>query len=147
MRNQRCLMITVMKRCSFINKQFEYACSESVANEKIQKAIESGMTQKEMSFISEIPEKKVPNYFFRSNGDLTFSDVTDIWSESEDSFSHGCAYVDLDNDGDLDVVVNNVNDEAYILENTQRIAIIHYPFHLKEIRVTNMVLERRLKLL
>ena len=36
MRNQRCLMITVMKRCSFINKQFEYACSESVANENVQ---------------------------------------------------------------------------------------------------------------
>ncbi|PRX56498.1 VCBS repeat protein [Flagellimonas meridianipacifica] len=91
-----------------------------IANEKIQKAIESGMTQKEMSFIGELPEKKVPNYFFKNNGDLTFSDVTNTWSESEDSFSHGCAYVDLDNDGDLDVVVNNVNEEAYILENTQK---------------------------
>ncbi|WP_422857838.1 VCBS repeat-containing protein [Flagellimonas sp. S174] len=91
-----------------------------IANEKIQKAIESGMTQKEMSFISEIPEKKVPNYFFKNNGDLTFSNVTNTWSKSEDSFSHGSAYVDLDNDGDLDIVVNNVNEEAFILENTQK---------------------------
>ncbi|MEM9075841.1 MAG: VCBS repeat-containing protein [Bacteroidota bacterium] len=90
-----------------------------IANEKIQKAIESGMTQKEMEFIAELPEKKVPNYFFRNNGDLTFGDVTQSWSESEDSFSHGSVHVDLDNDGDLDIVVNNVDEEAYILENTQ----------------------------
>ncbi|MEM9361660.1 MAG: VCBS repeat-containing protein [Bacteroidota bacterium] len=91
-----------------------------IANEKIQKAIESGMTQKELEFINELPEKKVPNYFFRNNGDLTFRNVTNTWTKIENSFSHGCAYVDLDNDGDLDIVVNNVDEEAYILENTQK---------------------------
>lgn len=89
-----------------------------IANDKIQKQIEEGMSEKEMAFIKELPEKKVPNYFFRNKGDLTFQDVTDSWSIKENSYSNGCAYADLDNDGDLDLVVNNVNDEAYILENT-----------------------------
>ncbi|MBS9463994.1 VCBS repeat-containing protein [Flagellimonas sp. 389] len=89
-----------------------------IANDKIQKKIEEGMSEKEMAFINELPEKKVPNYFFSNNGDLTFKDVTDAWFKKEASFSNGCVYADLDNDGDLDLVINNVNDEASILENT-----------------------------
>lgn len=90
-----------------------------IANEKIQKAIDAGMSQKEMAFIEELPEKEVPNYFFKNNGDLTFSDTTDSWLRRENSFSHGCIYADLDNDGDLDLVVNNVDKEAFLLENKQ----------------------------
>ncbi|MEM9647353.1 MAG: VCBS repeat-containing protein [Bacteroidota bacterium] len=89
-----------------------------IANDKIQRQLETGMTEKEMSFITEIPEKKVPNYFYKNNGDLTFSDITQSWLTKEDSFSNGCTYADLDNDGDLDLVVNNVDQLAYILENT-----------------------------
>ncbi|WP_396591510.1 VCBS repeat-containing protein [Allomuricauda sp. R78024] len=89
-----------------------------IANDKIQKQIEEGMSEKEMAFINELPEKKVANYFFKNNGNLTFKNVTDSWSNKENSFSNGCVYADLDNDGDLDLVVNNVNDEAFILENT-----------------------------
>lgn len=89
-----------------------------IANDNIQKRISQGMTQEDMSFIKEMPEKKVPNYFFKNNGDLTFTDITTTWFHKEDSFSNGCVYADLDNDGDLDLVVNNVDDVAYILENT-----------------------------
>lgn len=89
-----------------------------IANDKIQRQIEDGMTEEEMAFINELPKKKVPNYFFKNNGDLSFTNVTDSWSTSENSFSNGCIYADLDNDGDLDVVVNNVDEEAHILENT-----------------------------
>ncbi|CAN0602234.1 unnamed protein product, partial [Ectocarpus sp. 12 AP-2014] len=66
-----------------------------IANEKIQKQIEEGMSEKEMAFINELPEKKVSNYFFRNNTDLTFENITDSWSNQEDSFSNGCVYVDL----------------------------------------------------
>ncbi|MEL6918280.1 MAG: VCBS repeat-containing protein, partial [Bacteroidota bacterium] len=89
-----------------------------IANDNIQKRIDQGMNSEEMAFIDEIPEKKVPNYFFRNNGDLTFSDTTSDWYQKENSFSNGSVYADLDNDGDLDLIVNNVNDEAYVLENT-----------------------------
>ena len=89
-----------------------------IANENIQKRISMGMSAEDMAFIDELPVKKVPNYFFRNNGDLSFEDVTDLWFEREDSFSNGCVYADLDLDGDLDIVVNNIDDEAYVLENT-----------------------------
>ncbi len=89
-----------------------------IANENIQKRISMGMSAEDMEFIDELPVKKVPNYFFRNSGDLSFEDVTDLWFEREDSFSNGCIYADLDLDGDLDVVVNNIDAEAHILENT-----------------------------
>ena len=91
-----------------------------IANDNIQKRISQGMTQEDMAFINEIPEKKVPNYFFKNNGDLTFTDVTSSWFHKEDSFSNGCVYADLDNDGDLDLIVNNVDHLAYVLENTSK---------------------------
>ncbi|RNC92588.1 MAG: hypothetical protein ED555_05790 [Allomuricauda sp.] len=89
-----------------------------IANEDIQKRIDAGMQQTDMPLVNEIPEKKVTNYIYRNNGDLTFSDKTDTWFNSKPSFSNGSAYADLDNDGDLDIVVNNIDEEAYIFENT-----------------------------
>ena len=64
-----------------------------------------------------IPQVKVPNFLFRNNGDLTFADVTQQWGLKIPSFSHGAAYGDLDNDGDLDLVTNNMNDPAFLFEN------------------------------
>ncbi len=89
-----------------------------ISNEEIQKNIETGLSDKDMDLIDRLPSKKVPNYFYKNNGGVTFSDVTDSWSNKRESFSNGCTYADLDNDGDLDLVVNNVNDPAFILENT-----------------------------
>lgn len=65
-----------------------------------------------------IPVIKIPNYAFRNNGDLTFSDVTRQWGLDAPSFSNGAAFVDFDNDGDLDYVINNINAEASVYENT-----------------------------
>ena len=89
-----------------------------IANENIQKRIEAGMTKEDLAFIEEMPKKKVPNYFFKNQGDLTFKNVSDEWSDQQASYSNGSIYADLDNDGDLDIVVNNVDQEAYVLENT-----------------------------
>ncbi len=88
-----------------------------IANDNIQKRIAKGMTEKEMAFINEIPEKKVANYFFKNENGLSFADVTEEWHSKEASFSNGCVYADLDNDGDLDIVVNNVDEEAFLLRN------------------------------
>jgi enediyne biosynthesis protein E4 len=69
-------------------------------------------------FLDSIPVVKVPNYAFKNNGDLTFTDATQSWGMFEPSFSNGAAVADLDNDGDLDYVVNNINSEIFLYENT-----------------------------
>lgn len=68
--------------------------------------------------IDEIPQIKIPNYAYRNEGNLHFEKVTKTWGMEEPSFSNGAVYVDLDNDGDLDYVINNINDEATLYENT-----------------------------
>lgn len=88
-----------------------------IANEKIQKKISQGMSKEDMKFIKELPEKKIPNYIFKNTGNLTFTNVSQRWMDQEDTFSNGSAYADFDNDGDLDLVVNNVNSEASIYQN------------------------------
>ena len=64
-----------------------------------------------------MPSKPLPNYIFRNNGDLTFTRYNKQWNINEPSFSNGVAYADLDNDGDLDLIVNNIDHEAFIYKN------------------------------
>lgn len=70
--------------------------------------------------LSQIPEVKIKNYAYRNKSDLTFEDVTEQWGLGKPSFSNGAAYVDLDNDGDLEVVINNINSEASLYKNNSR---------------------------
>ena len=73
-----------------------------------------------------MPSKAVINSVFRNNGDFTFSDKRLGWGLNQPSFSNGSAYGDLDNDGDLDLVVNNVNSEAFIFENHSEVENHHF---------------------
>jgi hypothetical protein len=68
--------------------------------------------------IDQIPIVKIPNYGFKNTNGLLFKDVSKEWGLDIPSFSYGAVPVDLDNDGDLDYVVNNINDEAFVFENT-----------------------------
>jgi hypothetical protein len=67
-----------------------------------------------------IPQVKIHNYAFKNNGDLTFSDVSLDWGLGTPTFSNGAVYADLDNDGAMDLIVNNINDKALVYRNTSR---------------------------
>lgn len=69
------------------------------------------------TLIAAIPEIKIPNFVFKNQGDLGFADVTQEWGLNFGTFSSGAAYGDLDNDGDLDLVINNINEPVLLLRN------------------------------
>lgn len=70
-----------------------------------------------LDIIAHMPSSSVSSYFFRNNGNLGFSNLSSQWGIHTASNSNGAAYVDLDNDGDLDLVVNNINQPAFIYRN------------------------------
>ena len=70
-----------------------------------------------LSVLEEIPARKKENYFFRNNGNLSFTKKNGTWLIDIPSSSNGAAYADLDNDGDLDLVVNNADDASLIYKN------------------------------
>ncbi len=67
--------------------------------------------------LDKLPSYKEANYVFRNGGDLTFADKTKEWGMDQPGFSYGAAYADLNNDGRLDLVVNNIDGPASIYEN------------------------------
>lgn len=69
--------------------------------------------------MNKLPEIKIPNYIYRNEGSLKFSDQSIAWGLNEPVIAAGAAYADLDNDGDLDIVTNNCNDIASLYRNNQ----------------------------
>ena len=72
-------------------------------------------------YISKMPTIQIPNYVFRNNGDGSFEKKSEAWGLKKAGVSAGAAYADFDQDGDLDLVVNNTNDLASIYRNNQKI--------------------------
>ncbi|WP_202806392.1 VCBS repeat-containing protein [Fibrisoma limi] len=86
---------------------------------------DSARQKRRAKLLDKIPEIKLRNYAFRSrmgdpSGDLAFEDVSDEWGLDELSYANGAVYTDLDRDGDLDLVINNIDEEASIFRNTTR---------------------------
>ncbi len=67
--------------------------------------------------ISLFKQNKISNYLYKNQGDLKFTNMSKAWGLDQQSFSNGAATADLDNDGDLDLIVNNVDDPAFLYEN------------------------------
>ncbi len=79
----------------------------------------TGLTQNEddLSYVEKMPQIKLPNRFYSNTGKLRFNDVADHIQNNAPSYSNGAIYADLDQDGDLDIVVNNIADEPFLYEN------------------------------
>ena len=90
------------------------------ANDVIQKMVLTGKKDNVDEVLKAIPVNPVLNNAYRNKGNLQFSNEGKAWGFTEPSFSNGAAYGDLDNDGDLDLVINNENQPAFLYKNNSR---------------------------
>jgi hypothetical protein len=87
------------------------------ANDVIQKIVLTGKKEKVHEVLEHIPKTPMVNKAFKNLGNLQFADAGKDWGFTQPSFSNGAAYGDLDNDGDLDLIINNINQPAFIYKN------------------------------
>ena len=88
------------------------------ANSIIQKMAITGKKEEIEAIINKMPSTPITNYAFKNNHNLKFSNEAKNWGFKEKTYSNGAAYADLDNDGDLDLIINNVNQKSLVYENT-----------------------------
>ena len=90
------------------------------ANDIVQRMVMTGKKEEIEEIIKKMPSNPIANKMYRNKGNLQFADMGEQWGMTEKTFSNGAAYADLDNDGDLDLVINNVNQPALIYKNNSR---------------------------
>ena len=83
------------------------------------------MDSSDLHLIEMIPQIKINNQFFKNEGDLNFANISKAIHSNVESYSNGAAYADLDNDGDLDIVVNNIDDNPFVYENVNELDSTH----------------------
>jgi hypothetical protein len=88
-----------------------------ISADSVQMRMKYDMSERELMYIDKLPKIKIPNCLYQNNGDSTFTNQSTSWGLETPSYSNGTAYADFDNDGDLDLVINNVEDEAFLYEN------------------------------
>jgi hypothetical protein len=104
------LFITNGYTRDYTNMDFLKLAGDNLSNRSV-------MRQDLLELVKRMPSSQLKSYVFKNNGNGTFADVSSQWGISMPSNSNGAAYADLDNDGDLDLVVNNINQPAFVYEN------------------------------
>lgn len=90
-----------------------------ISNEEIQNEIrDNDVNGKYKKLINKFPQIKIPNAFFLNTGNLKFNDIASSVDDDEPTYSNGAVFADFDNDGDLDIVVNNIDDPVLLYQNT-----------------------------
>lgn len=84
-----------------------------------------------LELVQKIPASNLTNYMFKNQGDLSFQNLSQAWGIAQNANSNGAAYSDLDNDGDLDLVVNNINLPAFIYQNEADKKLKHHYLKIK----------------
>ena len=114
------LFITNGYKRDYTNMDFmNYAVQEKL-NEN-----STGQRTAILELLDKMPSTIEENYTYQNNGDLTFNKVNSQWGLNQKSLSNGASYADLDNDGDLDLVVNNIDKEAFVYRNNSEILTNH----------------------
>lgn len=90
------------------------------ANDVVQKMVLTGQKESVDEVLNKIPRNPIVNYAYKNNGNLRFTNAAASWGFTQPSYSNGAAYGDLDNDGDLDLIVNNENQQAFVYKNNAR---------------------------
>lgn len=110
------LYITNGFRRDFTNLDF----LKYIYGEAEQQAFESGEKLNTLDLVYKMPDVPLSNYCYHGTSETKFNNVTDNWGLNIPSYSNGAAYADLDNDGDLDIAVSNIDDTAFIFQNNAR---------------------------
>ena len=103
----------------FITNGYPKAANDLDYQSAVYAARRAGDQRRALRLLKDLHSYRMSNYVFRNNGDLTFTDRSAAWGMDQPGFSYGAAYADLNNDGRLDLVVNNIDAPASIYENIQ----------------------------
>ena len=90
------------------------------ANDVVNQMVMKGKKEEVNNVIDKMPSVPIPNKAFKNEGNLRFTDAGKKWGLDLPTFSNGASYADLDNDGDLDLIINNVNQDALVYRNNSR---------------------------
>jgi hypothetical protein len=85
--------------------------------DSVQMRIQNELSDRELKYFEKMPKIKLANYLFINNHDSTFTNRAGEWGIDNPSYANGATYADLDNDGDLDIITNNIEDPASLYQN------------------------------